>query len=98
MTSVCETYQCAWARSLHLFHSSDNPVDFIDALFIESKHNARAIALVPELLSEVIRLREAMSALLYSAESLLDDCKSHDGINGEPESFESARALLADAK
>ena len=56
-----------------------------------SRANARLIASAPELL-------EALEALLYSSESLRDDCESHDGICSEPASFQQARASIRKAR
>lgn len=52
--------------------------------------DARLIAAAPELLA-------AIEDLLFTAEALRDDCESHDGICGDPESFKIARAAIAKA-
>jgi hypothetical protein len=53
--------------------------------------NRALLAAAPELL-------EALEAVLYSAESLLEELESHAGFRGEPTSFALARSAIAKAK
>jgi len=55
--------------------------------------NATAIALVPELLAEVIRLREALTPLEHLYRGQLTNTGEY-----YPQLLDTARALLADAK
>lgn len=65
----------------------------------EQMNNATAIALVPELLAEVIRLREALGAIANKLEAQdLGYMPKELWPNTRSEMILSARALLADAK